>query len=72
LNPGRRGTQKLLAEYGDRLVCVWYRYDEAQKKRFKTVELIVKAIAWEPNVRQAASDTVVRLWVGLAETEVRG
>jgi hypothetical protein len=60
LNPGQRGTKKLLAEYGDRLVCVRYRYTEAQKKRFKTVELIVEAIAWGPKVRHMAADTLVR------------
>ena len=28
LKPGQRGTKKLCAEYGERLVCVRYRYDE--------------------------------------------
>jgi hypothetical protein len=60
LNPGLRGTKKLLAEYGDRLVCVRYRYNEAQKKRFKTVELIVEAIAWRPKVRHMAADPTFR------------
>ena len=41
LKPGQRGTKKLAAQYGDRLVCVRYRYDEKLKKRFKTVELIL-------------------------------
>jgi hypothetical protein len=44
LNPGQRGTKKLVSQYGDRLVCVRYRYDAQQKKRFKTVELIVDEI----------------------------
>src|SRR5262252_2621059 len=37
--PGRKGTKQLLAQYGDRLVCVRYWHDAQQKKRFKTVEL---------------------------------
>jgi hypothetical protein len=41
LKPGQRGTKKLLTQYGDRFVGVRYRYDAKQKKRFKTVELIV-------------------------------
>ena len=41
LKPGQKGTKQLLAQYGDRLGCVRYRYDAQQKKRFKTVELIV-------------------------------
>ena len=28
LKPGQRGTKKLGAKYGDRLLCVRYRYDE--------------------------------------------
>ncbi len=32
-NPGHRGTKQLLAQYGDRLVCVRYRYDAQRKTR---------------------------------------
>ena len=32
LKPGQRGTKQLVAEYGDRLVCVRYRYDDKQCK----------------------------------------
>jgi hypothetical protein len=56
---------------GDRLVCVRYRYDEQQKKRCKTVELIVEEDGWEPPAGQWVADRVVQLWVILPETEVR-
>ena len=46
--PGQRGTQKLVARYGERLVCVRYRYDAASGMRYKTVELIVDQAAWIP------------------------
>ncbi len=39
------GTKKLLARYGERLVCVRYRYDSATGRRVKTAELIVQDIA---------------------------
>jgi hypothetical protein len=39
---------------GDRLVCVRYRYDEQQKKRCKTVELIVEEDGWEPPAGQGS------------------
>jgi hypothetical protein len=71
LNPGQRGTKKLVSQYGDRLVCVRYRYDAQQKKRFKTVELIVDEIDWEPKARRLAGDTLVRIRVALPEVEVR-
>lgn len=46
--PGQRGTRKLVALYGERLVCVRYRYDAISGKRCKTVELIVDQAAWTP------------------------
>lgn len=39
--PGDKGTQASVQKYGERLVCIRYRYDPARKKRFKTVELII-------------------------------
>ena len=46
--PGQRGTQKLVPRYGDRLVCVRYRYDAAASMRYKTVELIIEQAKWTP------------------------
>ena len=51
LKPGQNGTKKLLARYGERLVCVRYRYDEARRQRFTTVELIVAQGPWTPRPR---------------------
>jgi hypothetical protein len=47
LKPGHRGSKKLLAEYGERLLCVRYRYDDEKRKRYKTVELIVAESDWQ-------------------------
>lgn len=46
--PGERGTQRLVEKYGERLVCVRYRYDLEKQKRYKTVELIVAEEPWFP------------------------
>lgn len=51
LKPGQNGTKKLLARYGERLVCVRYRYDEARALRATTVELIVSQGPWQPRKR---------------------
>lgn len=59
LLPGRRGTRKLLAEYGDRLVCVRYRYDATRGLRFKTVELIVDQVPWRHRPRAPHPDQIV-------------
>lgn len=48
LKPGKPGTKKLVAEYGDRLVCVRYRYDEERHVRLKTIEIIVEERDWTP------------------------
>jgi hypothetical protein len=41
LHPEQDGAKHLRTQYGDRSVCVCYRYDEQRQKRFKTVESIV-------------------------------
>ncbi|WP_322512865.1 hypothetical protein [Chloroflexus sp.] len=56
LKPGQRGTKKLQAMYGDRLVCVRYRYDAEHGRRLKTIELIVEEKAWLPPDRCAQAE----------------
>lgn len=41
LKPGQKGTRRLLEQYGDKLLCVRYRYDELRQVKMKTVEIIV-------------------------------
>ena len=71
LKPGQKGTKRLLAQYGDRLICVRYRYDAQRKKRFKTVELLVAERDWEPPRPRFAFDQIVGLRVAFAEVAVR-
>lgn len=46
MKPGQNGTRKLIEKYGDRLVCVRYRYDRQYGKRYTTVELIEEESSW--------------------------
>ena len=71
LKPGQRGTKQLLAQYGDRLICVRYRYDAERKKRFKTVEILVAERDWEPPRPRFADDQIVGLRVAFADVAVR-
>ena len=71
LKPGQRGTKRLLAEYGDRLVCVRYRYDTKRKKRFKTVELLVAERDWQPRPPRLDGDPVVGLRIAFSDVAVR-
>jgi hypothetical protein len=67
LKPGQKGTKKLLAEHGDALVCVRYRYDEASRTRYKTIELIVEKTAWRPPAPKFGNDDLVPVRIGYTE-----
>ncbi len=73
LAPGQNGTKKLLATYGDRLVCVRYRYDSERGVRHKTVELIVETLPWKPHARVPRRDPqdMVGVRIGYSETALR-
>jgi hypothetical protein len=71
LKPGQKGTKQLLAQYGDRLICVRYRYDAQLKKRFKTVELLVAERDWEPLRPRFHQDQIVALRISFADVAVR-
>ena len=66
LAPGQNGTKKLVAEYGDRLVRVRYRYDAERSLRLKTVELIVETVAWKPRGRARRRDPSDLVGVAIA------
>ncbi|MBM3131254.1 MAG: hypothetical protein FJ009_21855 [Chloroflexi bacterium] len=70
LKRGQKGTKRLLAEYGDALVCVRYRYDAQKKKRYKTVELIVEAIDWRPLPKRPKADAIAAIKVNWGEAEL--
>lgn len=55
LKPGQDGARKPVQQYGHRLVCVRYRYDERTQRRYKTVEIIVDEVAWQPSGRPPAA-----------------
>jgi hypothetical protein len=73
LAPGQNGTKKLLARYGDRLICVRYRYDRARGTRHKTVELIVETVPWAPRARapRRTPNDMVGVRINYSETELR-
>lgn len=67
MKPGQPGTKQLAAQYGDRLVCVRYRYDAQNRKRIKTVELVVAETEWLPPAERFAPDEIVWLRIGFVE-----
>ena len=71
LVPGQKGTKKFLDHYGEKLICVRYRYDEQQRKRVTTVEIIVEESAWTPPAAPIPEPIIVGLRVGLNEVTVQ-
>lgn len=79
LRPGQNGTKALVRKYGDRLVCVRYRYDRETGRRYTTVELI-ESESDHPNKAPPAAARLqgsrppprrLGVRVGYAETELR-
>ena len=73
LRPGQRGTKRLMTMYGDRLVCVRYRYDAEQRKRVTTVEIVHEESDWTPNPPKQpyAEEVVVGVRIGINERDLQ-
>jgi len=71
LKAGQKGTKALVAKYGDDLVCVRYRYDDATNTRIKTVELIVEKKTLPASSKAKADKALVPVKIGYAETALK-
>ena len=49
--PGQPGTKRLHQQFGSRLICVRYRYDEKRRMRLKAVELVIDEQPWIEGIR---------------------
>jgi hypothetical protein len=70
LLPQQDGTKKLAAQYGDRLVCVRYRYDPEQQRKMTTVEVVVAESPWSPDPQRVHPHKRLSLQVAYGEVEV--
>lgn len=59
--PGEKGTKKLVRDWGQRLLCVRYRYNPVRRTRLKTIELVVAEAAWRKREEQEFS-VAIRSW----------
>ena len=73
LRPGQKGTHKLVARFGERLIRVRYLYDADAGRRYKTVELIVSSAPWRPKPRnpRRRNEDIVALRIGYHEADLR-
>lgn len=67
MKPGQPGTKQLLEQYGEKLVCMRYRYDASTRKRIKTIEIVVAESEWLPPAQRFAKDEIVWLRIGFVE-----
>jgi len=68
--PGNPGTKKLMEKYGDRLVCVRYRYDEERRERLKTVELIEERKTWRRDDSRIPANKIVSIRIAYGEVHL--
>jgi len=71
LKPGQPGTRKLLTQYGDRLVCVRYRYDALKRRRYTTAEIIVDESDWDPMPSATARRERMPVRIDVREVKLR-
>lgn len=71
LAPGRPGTKKLFQKYGERLICVRYRYDTKKKEKMKTVELLVEKNTWDGNGKRIPGNKRIRIRIAYDEIKMR-
>jgi hypothetical protein len=68
---GEPGTKKLIQKYGDSFLCVRYRYDEKNGKRYKTVEIIEEENEWKPDRNRIPANKIVQIKVAYGEVSLR-
>jgi hypothetical protein len=71
IKPGQPGTKKLVEKYGDNLVCVRYRYDVTEKRKFKTIELIIEETPWQQNREKIPVNKLMNIHILSSEHNLR-
>ncbi len=71
IQPGKAGTKKYLEEYGEKLVCVRYIYDEEEQTKTKTIELVVEKRPWHKTSGKISESEIMHVRVNYRETELR-
>lgn len=59
-----------MEKYGERLVCVRYRYDRNRKVRVTTVELIESESPWLEHVSRIPANKIVNLRIVYGEVQL--
>lgn len=65
--PGQPGTKKWIEKYGDKFVCLRYKYDDKSKRKIKTVELLVEEHAWQADKKRIPKNKIVNVKITYGE-----
>ena len=68
--PGLPGTKKYHKKYGDKLVCVRYKYDLNKKEKLKTIEIIVDRQEWKPKSSKIPPNKIINLKIKYGEIDL--
>jgi hypothetical protein len=69
IKPGQPGTKKWIDQFGEKLVCVRYKYDFQRKRKLKTVELIVEEETWNLDKDRIPANKLVGVKVEFGEIQ---
>ena len=71
MRAGQPGTKRMMEIYGDKLVCIRYRYDGEKKVKYKTVEIVIDSGFWEPKAKGDNEERRIELKINYNEIELR-
>jgi len=70
INSGRPGTKKWVKEYGSDFVCMRYKIDPINKRKLKTIEIIVENKPWVKNDQKVPFNKIVGIKVKYGEVHI--
>ena len=70
INPGKKGTKRLVEQYGDNLVCVRYRHDYERQRKIKTIELIIDEKPLNNKPSKIPMNKIMQLHVKYGEVHI--
>ena len=60
-----------MEKYGDKLVCIRYRYDDQQNEKTKTIELVIERKAWHSKLKWSPPNKIMFLRIEYGEVHLR-
>ena len=68
---GQPGTKKWIDRFGKDLICVRYKYDPAQQRKFTTVELIAEERPYKAKQNKIHNNKIVQIRISYNEADLQ-